>query len=88
MSFDTSNLIVGLIAFFIGNVSGYLAHNTLKRTFNMDENVSKNFLLVTITLIWAVSMIVDLFSPTYEVPIAVHGILGAIVGFFFYRPKK
>lgn len=82
------NIIVGLVAFFLGNVSGYLLHDILKRSLNMSEESSKNFLLITVTLIWALSMLVDILSPTYDVPIAVHGILGAIVGFFFYRPKQ
>ena len=54
----------------------------------MSEESSKNFLLITVTLIWALSMVVDIVSTSYDVPIAVHGILGAIVGFFFYRPKQ
>lgn len=70
----------------LGNISGYLLHDMLKKTFKMSEDSSRNFLLVTVTVIWAISMLVDIASPTYEVPIAVHGILGAIVGFFFYKP--
>lgn len=77
-----------VIAFCLGALTGYLAHDIFKRSFNMDENSSKNFLLVTVTLIWAVSMLVDLASPAYDVPVAVHALMGAIVGFFFYRPKS
>jgi uncharacterized membrane protein len=88
MTIDTLNLIVGLFSFFMGNISGYVLHDRLKKTLNMSENSSKNFLLVIVTLVWSLSMIVDVFNPDYEVPIAVHGILGAIVGFFFYRPKN
>lgn len=80
--------IIGLVAFFLGNISGYLMHDILKKTLNMSEESSKNFLLITVTLIWALSMVVDIVSTSYDVPIAVHGILGAIVGFFFYRPKQ
>jgi hypothetical protein len=82
------NLIIAVVAFLLGNVSGYWLHDQLKKTFNMSEQGSRNFLLVTVTLMWALSMVVDILSPTYEVPIAVHGILGAIVGFFFYTPKN
>jgi len=87
MTFDTTQLIIGLIGFMLGNITGYLAHDIMKKSFNMNEQSSKNLLLITVTLIWAISMLVDVISVSYEVPIAVHGLLGAIVGFFFYRPK-
>ncbi len=86
--FSTNQIIVAIITFFLGNVTGYLLHDILKRTLSMSEEASKTFLVVTITLVWALSMLVDIASPTYDVPVAVHGILGAIVGFFFWRPKQ
>ena len=88
MAFETTQLAIGIISFILGNVSGYLTHDIMKKSLNMSEESSKNFLLVTVTLIWAISMLVDVISPTYDVPVAVHGLLGAIVGFFFYRPKN
>lgn len=88
MALDTTQLIIGIIGFTLGNLSGYMMHDVMKKTLNMNEESSKNFLLVTVTLIWAISMLVDVISPTYDVPVAVHGLLGAIVGFFFYKPKQ
>lgn len=88
MSIETTQLAVGLVCFIMGNVSGYLFHDVLKKSLNMTEEAIKNFLIITITIIWATSMIVDVLSPTYDVPVAVHGLLGAIVGFFFWRPKQ
>lgn len=82
-----SNTAFVLFAFLIGNVSGYLFHDVLKKSFNMSESSSKNFLLVMVTIMWTISMIYDILSPSYDVPVAVHALMGAIVGFFFYRPK-
>jgi uncharacterized membrane protein YoaK (UPF0700 family) len=84
---DLSQLVIPIIFFFAGGVSGYLTHDHIKRTVNMTEESSKNFLLVVVTAVWAISMLADLASPNYDVPVAVHAIMGAIVGFFFYRPK-
>ncbi len=81
-------LVTAVVSFFLGNISGYLLHDKLQKSFNMSENASKNFLLVVVTLIWSCSMLVDIISPNYDVPVAVHAIMGAIVGFFFYRPKE
>ena len=80
-------VVVPLLAFLAGNVSGYLLHDRLKRTFEMSEDSSKRFLMVCITLVWVASMIISLVDQDYEVPVAVHGLLGVIVGFFFYKPK-
>lgn len=82
-----SQAAVVILSFIFGNVSGYMLHDTLKRTLNMDEASSKNFLLIVVTIVWACSMLVDIASPNYDVPVAVHALMGAIVGFFFYRPK-
>lgn len=81
------NMIVGLIAFTLGIVIGYVLHDFLKKSLMMDENSSKNLLLLAVTVIWVISMLVSIVNPVYQVPIPVHGIMGAIVGFFFYRGK-
>jgi hypothetical protein len=44
------------------------------------------FVLTVVTTIWAISMFVDIVSSQYETSPLVHGLMGAIVG-FFYRPK-
>lgn len=88
MTLETSQLAIGIVCFVLGNATGYITHDVMKKSLNMNEESSRNFLIVTITIIWSISMIVDVLSATYDVPIAVHGLLGAIVGFFFYKPKQ
>jgi len=88
MNEPTSSLIIGLVTFLLGNVSGYLLHDFMKKSLQIEESNSKNFLLFVVTIIWAISMIVGIVNPSYEVPVAVHGLMGAIIGFFFYKPKK
>lgn len=80
-------LIIGIITFTIGNLSGYFFHDFLKKSVGMNEDNSKNLLLLAVTIIWVISMLVSLVNPSYQVPIPVHGIMGIIVGFFFYRSK-
>lgn len=83
-----AQLTIAVLSFFFGNITGYALHDVLKQTFQMSENASKNFLLVMVTLIWSAAMLVDVISAGYDVPIPVHALMGAIVGFFFYRPKE
>lgn len=85
----TIQMIVNDLVFLaIGFVFGYALHDILKKSLSVDENMSKNLLLFTVTIIWAIGMIVSLVNPAYSVPVPVHAIFGAIVGFFFYRPKQ
>ena len=83
----TSQFVIALAAFVLGWGGGYFTHDFMKRFLNMDENFGKNFLMVIVTCVWAISVIVDLASPAYEVPLPLHTIMGVIVGFFFYRPR-
>lgn len=82
------SIIIGIITFLLGAAFGYFTHDFMKKSLLMDENSSKNLLLLAVTVIWVISMLVSIINPTYQVPIAVHGIMGAIVGFFFYRPRS
>lgn len=81
-------LIIGIITFILGNISGYLLHDFFKKSLMMSEDSSRNLLILAVTAIWVISMLVSVVNPAYQVPVAVHGIMGAIVGFFFYRGKK
>lgn len=85
---NMSSIIIAIISFFLGNICGYLLHDFLKKSFNMNDDASKKFLMIVVTLVWAMSMVVDIASASYDVPLAVHSLLGLIVGFFFYRPKN
>lgn len=84
MDMNFPYLILTLMAGFL---LGFFTRGFLDRTkFNMTEQASKNFLLIIVAVVWTYAMIIDLNSPNYDVPVAVHGLLAMIVGFFFYRP--
>lgn len=84
----SQQFILGTVMFLIGNVSGYFMHDFMKKTLQMSEDSSKNFVMFSVTLVWVMSMVVGLLNPQYQVPLAVHTLMGAIVGFFFYKPKQ
>lgn len=46
------------------------------------EEWLKTFVLVVVTVIWAFSFIVDVFSQNFTVPTEVHLIMGSVVGYF------
>lgn len=77
-----NTLIIGIVSYVAGLLSGYV----VSRFYKPPDNANKGeFVLIMVTIIWALSMIVDILSPQYETSPLVHGLMGAIVG-FFYRP--
>lgn len=49
-------------------------------TTNEDERIA-GIIALTVTLVWAASMLVDAFSKTYQPPVFIHACLLATVGF-------
>lgn len=75
-------IIIGLTSFVGGFISGYIFRGLRDKRGDTDNN---SIVLLIVTLIWALSMVVDIISPQYETSPLVHGLMGAIVG-FFYKP--
>ena len=78
-----NNVIIGIVSYAAGGLSGYFAARYFKP---LQEQKNSDMVLVVVTVMWALSMVIDIISPTYETSPLVHGLMGAIVG-FFYRPQ-
>lgn len=79
------DLVIAVIAFTLGIVAGYLIRGHIGK--KVDGISGSAFILVVITTCWGLSVLFDILSPTYETPIAIHGLMGIIVG-FFYKSKN
>lgn len=79
-----ATLIVGISSYVGGLLSGYFISRYYKPA---TETKNSDTVLLVVTAIWALSMIIDIISPQYETSPLVHGLMGAIVG-FFYRPTQ
>lgn len=80
------NIIIAVISYIAGLISGIFAGRLFFRE-NVKKNLNSDLVLLVVTAVWAISMLIDIASPTWETPVAVHGLMGAIVG-FFYRASK
>lgn len=81
------NIILPIISYVAGLLTGIFASRIIyqkgdKSTLNSD------MILLVVTVIWALSMVIDIASPEWETPVAVHGLMGAIVGFFYRSIKQ
>ncbi len=78
-----AELSKGSIFFALGFILGYVVRG-YKEKFNSTIDNEK-FIALLVSLIWAISVIVDMLNPVYDTPIALHGLMGAIVGFYYKR---
>lgn len=76
-------VIIGVTSYIAGLLTGYFISRIYKPAENQKTN---DFVLIVVTVVWALSMFIDIVSPQYETSPLVHGLMGAIVG-FFYKPK-
>ena len=77
-------IIIGIVSYTGGLISGIL----FQKYFRPEEETKRgDVVLIVVTLVWAVSMLIDIMSTQYETSPLVHGLMGAIVG-FFYRPQN
>ncbi len=83
LEITTASFIFPIVAYAAGFLSGYVA-----RDYTKDKIIETGGLvLVVVTFVWAVSMFIDIATPEYTTSPLVHGLMGAIVG-FFYKPGK
>lgn len=74
-------LIVPIVAYAAGFLSGFIM-----RDYVQDKVINNGaFVLSVVTIVWTLSMFIDITTPTYTTSPLVHGLMGAIVG-FFYKP--
>lgn len=83
-----ASFIVPIISYVAGLLTGIAAERFIhSRGMSDSQKQDGNIVLLVVTIVWAASMLVDIISPDYETSPLVHGLMGAIVG-FFYRPQK
>lgn len=80
------NIIIAVVSFG----GGYITHWYVARRFKgIDRNTdTRTIITFVVLLLWASSVVFDMVSVTYETPFAIHGIFGAIVGFFYETSIK
>lgn len=69
-----------LAIFLLGLALGYIYTVDSKQT---SASKVRTVLAVTVTVIWVIAMMADIFITGYAISPLVHAIMGAIVGYFF-----
>jgi protein-S-isoprenylcysteine O-methyltransferase Ste14 len=75
----TSGVVTGFIL-------GWLYHKKVSQ--NEIENWERSFVVIFVTMGWAISLVFDIAVAGYDTPVAVHGVMGIVVGYFFEGTLK
>lgn len=76
---------ISVVSVGMGFILGFLTKSAMVR--RIDSKQSETFVLVAVTVMWVISVAVDLLNADYQTSPLIHGLMGAIVG-FYYKPKK
>jgi ABC-type microcin C transport system permease subunit YejE len=69
------------IGVFVGGMSGWFGHKHVSK--KEIENWERAMITVVVSFAWVISVILDVALQTYETPVALHGVMGMVVGYFF-----
>lgn len=74
-------LITFLVGVFIGSAMGWFGHKHVSK--KEIANWERAVITVVVTFAWVISVILDIALNSYETPVALHGVMGMVVGYFF-----
>lgn len=83
----TESVLVAIISYVLGLFSGIAASYYLRE--NIKAVDYKNVVLIVVSIMWTLSVAVEIVNPNYNTSPLIHGLMGSIVGFFYrFEPKK
>lgn len=71
-----------ILIFVVGFTTGYLTSAYIK---SADDATARRTIAFIITFVWLLTVFASIGVPEYETPLAVHGVMGAVVGYLFAR---
>lgn len=82
-----TNIIIAVISYVLGFAGGFIVSSYFKK--NIKDVSYKYIVLLVVSIMWTLSVAVELVNPNYNTSPMVHGLMGSIVGFFYkFEPKK
>lgn len=75
-------LVTFLLGVAIGSAAGWFAHKYISHNKEI-QNWERALITVTVSFAWIISILLDIALDTYETPVALHGVMGMVVGYFF-----
>lgn len=87
MVLNMSQIITAIISYLLGILTGYVIRGCIKDDL-MTKN-AKTIVLLVVSIMWTLSVAVEILNPQYKTNPLIHGLMGSIVGFFYkFTPKE
>jgi uncharacterized membrane protein YfcA len=83
---NTSYIVTAIFSYVVGIISGVFLAPLLKNNFK--ETNYKSVVLLVVSVMWTISVAVEIANPEYKTNPLIHGLMGSIVGFFYKLEAK
>lgn len=83
MGYELSKVIMTLI---IGFILGWVTRGWKEKYQSNIDNEKVITLMITISYI--ISVLASIANPAYQTPLALHGLMGTVLGFYFKNKPK
>jgi len=77
----TTQILIFVAGLIVGFVLGYGFRHVIRH--EKFEGSERTIISFVVLIVWVLSVLYDIGSADYQTPFAIHGIFGAIVGFFY-----
>lgn len=78
LAIPTGTFILGVL---LGFILGWFVHKHVSH--REIENWERGLITIVVTIAWAISVVFDVIIAGYNTPVAVHAVMGLVVGYFF-----
>jgi hypothetical protein len=83
----SAQIITAIVSYLLGIMTGLFVKTVAKDKLSGVN--SKNIILIVVSIMWTLSVAVEIVNPDYKTSPLIHGLMGSIVGFFYkFEPKK
>lgn len=78
-------ILPSIILWLFGVFCGFVARMVIEKFTrgNGSEKLANTIVLVAVIFVWLLANVIDWLDPNYATPLAIHILMGSIVGFFF-----
>jgi hypothetical protein len=86
-----NTIIVAATSYVLGVATGYYGCSLVKGGKIYVDGVKfdyRNVVILVVSIGWLASVLVSVANPAFKVDIALHGLMGAIVGYFFKQKQN
>lgn len=83
---NITSFAISIISYVLGFLSGIFISKRIGSKAN--EANYKTLVLVLVSVMWTISVAVEIVNPEYKTNPLIHGLMGSIVGFFYKLEAK